>query len=48
MKYIAKILYVIIGLFLILYINKYVQAGDVCRTIYGCFTLWLWFWHKNN
>lgn len=39
MKY---IIYIILGLALLGYTSHSVNAGDVCRTIYGCFGLWVW------
>ena len=50
MKYISLILGIIVaicGLVLLLalinYTHNVVEAGDVCKTIYGCFGLWIWF-----
>lgn len=48
MKYVKSILYIVISLILVWGTYSHVQAGDICRTIYGCFALWLWFQLKNN
>ena len=48
MKYICNILYLLIGFILIWTTHTYVQDGDVCRTIFGCFAMWVWFWCKNR
>ena len=26
-----------------LYTIHYVEAGDICRTIFGCFAMWVYF-----
>lgn len=50
MKYISLILDIlgaICGLVLLLalinYTHSAVEAGNVCKTIYGCLGLWIWF-----
>ena len=50
MKYISiifSIIGVICALVLLLALLNYthtaVEAGNVCKTIYGCFGMWLWF-----
>lgn len=34
---------IVLLLALINYTNNAVEAGNVCKTIYGCFGLWIWF-----
>lgn len=46
MKTLLKILYVLLGLALITATNRFVQAGDVCKTIFGCFALYIWFKYR--
>lgn len=50
MKYISLILGIVgavcalvLLLALINYTHTAVEAGNVCKTIYGCFGLWVWF-----
>ena len=47
MKYIIPILdtiiYALLAFGLIGYTSQAVSSGDICRTIFGCFGLWIWF-----
>jgi hypothetical protein len=50
MKYIEPIITIIgcilgiaLGIALICYTSRAVEAGDICKTIWGCFGLWIWF-----
>lgn len=47
MRHIDKVLFVIVGLLLVCMIQHNVEQQDVCRTIQGCFALYLWFKYKN-
>lgn len=46
MKVLFKILYILLGLLILLYTDCYVNAGDICKTIYGCFALYIWFKYR--
>ena len=46
MKYVLRILYIVVALFILFYTHYHVKADNVCETIYGCFVLWIWFYHK--
>lgn len=48
MKTFFKILYIIFALFIIAYINYHVKADNVCETIFGCFALWIWMYHRDK
>ncbi len=48
MKYVWKILYIMIGLLITFNTYRNVLAGDVCQTIYGCFALWLWVYYRDK
>lgn len=50
MKYVSLILGIlgaicalVVVFTLINYTHNAVESGNVCKTIYGCFGLWLWF-----
>lgn len=48
MKYLfATINIFCVATLIILTLNG-VRSGDVCRTIFGCFVLWCWFYEKNR
>lgn len=43
MKYIINLLGLALAFGTIFYTAHYAAEGDLCRTIFGCFTLWTWF-----
>lgn len=43
MKHIINLLGLALAFGSIFYTAYWVNAGDVCRTIFGCFALWIWF-----
>lgn len=44
MKHIINLLNLAFAFATILYTVYYVDAGDICRTIFGCTMLLMWFW----
>lgn len=42
MKHVFNLLSLALAFALVFYVNHYVKAGDVCRTIWGCFALLFW------
>ena len=43
MKHIINLLGLALAFGAIFYTAYWVNAGDICRTIFGCFALWTWF-----
>lgn len=39
---IAFLLYILLGFALIGYTNNAVGSGDICKTLFGCFGIWVW------
>ena len=48
MKTFFKFVATAIAIWIALITYEYVRDGDVCRTIFGCFAIWLWFWSNNR
>lgn len=44
MKYIIELLNYTLASYTIFYTVYHVNAGDICRTIFGCTMLLMWFW----
>ena len=44
MKHIINILNLALAFATIIYVNHYVNVGDICRTIFGCTALMVWAW----
>ena len=44
MKHIIKLFNYITACFTIFYTVYHVSTGDICRTIFGCTMLLMWFW----
>lgn len=42
MKHVINIIGLVIFFSELFYTAHYVQAGDICRTIFGCFAMWTW------
>lgn len=43
MKHIINLLGLALAFGVVFYTAYWVNAGDLCRTIFGCFALWTWF-----
>ena len=44
MKHIINLLNLALAFYTIFYTIHNVDAGDICRTIFGCTMLLMWFW----
>ncbi len=44
MKHIIELFNHILASYTVLYLIHHMNAGDICKTIFGCTMLLMWFW----